>query len=789
MDRHAGGDPAGGGPGAGEDVRGILERDGAAIRDSCDLVAGAAGEDAFELVFETIGHRLPLDRAPARAAAWPYAVTRYILQRAGPAQASPPTGLADDVRDALGALDVPDRLTAALHARSDLADSALAEAFRHPATRADRAEIRAVLDRVDRYLGALLVARRRRRNCEVLAGLLVGWDGHLSTLTTGLRETVADHVDGCATCRAGRMLLVGPTGARGALRLLAATPPSGLAVETVRRVLDQSLRGGPPDPAGGVLAAWRDPGWTADGWPPPSPPLRSAPPDFDDESYDRQPRRDDPPAVLPPPRVAHGATAAEPRRPRRNRRVLALRAAGVVLTVLVAVPGMVALAHQQDSTPNTPASIGPTVTPVTQPSTVIPTSPDSLSPTAEPSDTPSATGPSPVELPTAAFELTNPALDFGESETTLTTTLTNRGRLATGVADIVTPSWLTIKVDGQVAAGRSTVITASVDRSRVPNSFYQSVLLQPTVAGGESVMLVVFGNGAISPPAFSAAPDTLVLDSDLTGKVTITNTGQRPSGVVVRGALDLQVTAAEPPLGPGQSTTLTITADPAKLPAGSFTRQLRVEPSAGGFGASLTVAGSVEPPVAELAIEPQSGLAPLTVTADASASRPGSAALKTYTFRWDSGAVTSTEKATAPHEYKTSARHQVTVEITDAAGHTAVSSKVTVTVRLPAPAMPEARLADDEKNWMAGAKVDFSWKEVTGAKNYVVEQQCCEADSWATRPTPDTVPEVSVDLKIDAPGSAETVVWRWRVYAVADDDTEGEASLWQDYKVARPRAR
>lgn len=70
-------------------------------------------------------------------------------------------------------------------------------------------------DQVERSLGALLVARLGRDDCDELAHLLEGWDGRFSPLW---RKRVARHVDGCDVCSERRAAVVSP------LALLAAAP-------------------------------------------------------------------------------------------------------------------------------------------------------------------------------------------------------------------------------------------------------------------------------------------------------------------------------------------------------------------------------------------------------------------------------------------------------------------------------------------------------------------------------------------------------------------------------------
>jgi RNA polymerase sigma factor (sigma-70 family) len=89
-------------------------------------------------------------------------------------------------------------------------------------------------DQVERSLGALLIARLGREDCEELDGLLAGWDGKFTPL---LRKRVARHVDSCETCSERRRTAVSP------LALLALAPlvpaPSllkGRVISSIRNV-------------------------------------------------------------------------------------------------------------------------------------------------------------------------------------------------------------------------------------------------------------------------------------------------------------------------------------------------------------------------------------------------------------------------------------------------------------------------------------------------------------------------------------------------------------------------
>jgi RNA polymerase sigma factor (sigma-70 family) len=98
-------------------------------------------------------------------------------------------------------------------------------------------------DQVERSLGALLVARLGREDCEELSALLADWDGTFSPL---IRKRVARHVDGCEICSAKRKAVASP------LALLAAAPlvpaPALLKARVISSIRNVEVMDGPHIP-------------------------------------------------------------------------------------------------------------------------------------------------------------------------------------------------------------------------------------------------------------------------------------------------------------------------------------------------------------------------------------------------------------------------------------------------------------------------------------------------------------------------------------------------------------
>jgi hypothetical protein len=76
-----------------------------------------------------------------------------------------------------------------------------------------------VRDRVEKSLGALLVARLGRDDCIELQGVLGDWDGSFSPL---IRKRVARHVEGCGTCSATKRRVASPAALLSSVPLVAA---------------------------------------------------------------------------------------------------------------------------------------------------------------------------------------------------------------------------------------------------------------------------------------------------------------------------------------------------------------------------------------------------------------------------------------------------------------------------------------------------------------------------------------------------------------------------------------
>ena len=131
------------------------------------------------------------------------------------------------VRAAADGLDDKDRMVLELQLQ-ELGGDEMAEALGTSASTAYQ-QVHRMKERFERSLGALLIARTGRADCDELDELLEGWDGHFSVLW---RKRVARHVDRCEVCERRRSAVPATLfGGAGAAAVLAAAGPAGASTE------------------------------------------------------------------------------------------------------------------------------------------------------------------------------------------------------------------------------------------------------------------------------------------------------------------------------------------------------------------------------------------------------------------------------------------------------------------------------------------------------------------------------------------------------------------------------
>lgn len=238
-----------------------------------DEAADVCGE-----VFLVAFQRLSQLRDPSRLRPWLFAICRHEVYRRtkrlgrvelvgevtdmdrhidsdsdfSEAGAVDAAALALVVGEAAAGLDDRDRMVLELQLQgldgADLADAlgtSVSTSYQH---------VHRMRERMERSLGALLIARQGRKDCADLDRVLAGWDGSFSILW---RKRVARHVDECDVCDRRRKSIPGTLlGTAGASPLVAA-PTS---VRT--RVLEAVSNGSVP------VAAMHRGRWRDDGFPP-----------------------------------------------------------------------------------------------------------------------------------------------------------------------------------------------------------------------------------------------------------------------------------------------------------------------------------------------------------------------------------------------------------------------------------------------------------------------------------------------------------------------------------------
>lgn len=182
--------------------------------------------DALQDTFLAAGARMHQLRDPSKLRPWLFAIARHNamhgFSRASkhepledvdvtdpgpdPSELAASSELADLIREAAEGLGDQERIVLGLHLEQGLQGQELGDALGVSAGHA-YVLMNRMRQQVERSLGALLVARQGRRECEKLEKLLRPWDGRFSVLW---RKRVARHVDGCELCAELRKRLVSP---------------------------------------------------------------------------------------------------------------------------------------------------------------------------------------------------------------------------------------------------------------------------------------------------------------------------------------------------------------------------------------------------------------------------------------------------------------------------------------------------------------------------------------------------------------------------------------------------
>ncbi len=412
-------------------------------------------QDTFLVAAERMGQL----RDPERIKAWLFAIARHEIyrrtkrrRRVTPSEWVPEMAapvdvhaeaelasyeeLAALVRDATAGLDERDRLVLELSVRQGLQGADLAAAL-GVTPEQSYTLVHRMRERVERTIGALVVARLGRKDCPELSEVLTGWDGTFSVL---VRKRVARHVDSCETCERSRRKLA-------PLALIGSAPAFALPPSLREQVLTKVAASG-----GGRSRRYR----------------------FD----------------------ADGGFPGAARMARRT--LLLLGGAAILLIALIG--GLAAADKLGDSSvqvnAGAPSTDAPTTTaaPVTvvtaaetAPATLAPTAPVTLAPTATPTTAsppttttaPTTTVPPTTTIPAAPGELTlsSALIDLGRSTTSAQVSLKNTGgRSFQWTRSGASPFTISGPASGTLTPGQEANLSVAVNRSNLAEGSYSKVL-------------------------------------------------------------------------------------------------------------------------------------------------------------------------------------------------------------------------------------------------------------------------------------------------------------------------
>lgn len=245
------------------------------IHDLCRSILGSGGDadDAFQDTFLTAATKLGQLRDRQRLRPWLYSIARNQCRARlrGRRRATPMADAGVDeahevdmtapivrrelaalVAEARDGLSTRDREVLDLHLRHGLEGDDLA-AVLGVSTQSAYKLVQRVRGRIERSMGALLVARHGARDCAELAALVDATDGVFGPAE---RKRISRHIDDCDTCDANRRRLLDPSGLASAMPI----PPAPAAVRA--RVGSLLADGAAP---GHELRHWRRDGFPGRG--------------------------------------------------------------------------------------------------------------------------------------------------------------------------------------------------------------------------------------------------------------------------------------------------------------------------------------------------------------------------------------------------------------------------------------------------------------------------------------------------------------------------------------------
>ena len=422
--------------------------------------------DAMQDVFLIAAERMGQLREPDRLKPWLYAILRNEVYRrskkrgralptdfsamGAPEMAAPTAPDADGealaaaelaalVRSAACGLDERDQLVLELSVRQGLQGADLAAALGVTAEQSYTV-VHRMRDRVERSLGALVVARAGRKDCPELADVLKGWNGEFSVL---VRKRVARHIERCDVCDRTRRTAA-------PIALMGAAPAFAAPIMLRDRIL---ARAGTP----GIAPA---PAYTFD-------PVSGFP---------RPLRSTRLPAILAGTVLAIVIGGAA---------LVAANATGDDGDPAAAPPPAVTSAKAPSTVPSNdtvtaPASTTITTTATTLPSTTLPSTTlpaTSVAPTTVPVVTVRVTTPPPPPAP-GALDVSLTTVDLGATTGSSSFDVTNTGGTPIiWAADGTVFPFTLVGAGGTLQPGASQTVTVVLDRARLAEGNVQATVL------------------------------------------------------------------------------------------------------------------------------------------------------------------------------------------------------------------------------------------------------------------------------------------------------------------------
>jgi RNA polymerase sigma factor (sigma-70 family) len=251
----------------------IYERYADSVYDLCRSILRSDDDaaDAFQDSFLSASQKLHQLRDPSRLRPWLFSIARNQCRGRirGRARTKPQADaglheavdvdmtsavvqaeLTELIADARSGLSAGDQEVLDLHMRHGLEGDDLADVL-GVSTQSAYKQVQRVRDRVERSLGALLVARHARGKCADLNQLLNEWDGSFTPLD---RKRISRHVDECDECTRNRRGLLDPTGLASAMPVQG--PPAAIRASVAATLATSPI----PGPSNS-LRRWRRDGF------------------------------------------------------------------------------------------------------------------------------------------------------------------------------------------------------------------------------------------------------------------------------------------------------------------------------------------------------------------------------------------------------------------------------------------------------------------------------------------------------------------------------------------------